>query len=98
MTKHRSASLLLQPNPFIEDPVKYSRAAAGNTLGLVTFLTQSQKRAQDPQTHLQKHGLCLPAVGTGTSPSGPNLKTAADTPRRAPQSDHSAVEERTGAR
>ena len=27
-TRHRSASLLRQPNPFIEDPVKYSRPTA----------------------------------------------------------------------
>lgn len=32
ITKHRSASLLLQPNPFIDDPVKYSRPTVRNTL------------------------------------------------------------------
>lgn len=43
ITKHRSASLLLQPNPFIDEPVRYSRPAVRNILGELFVLTQSPK-------------------------------------------------------
>lgn len=35
-------------------------------------------------THLHKHGLCLPAIGIGTSLFGPNLAVAAYMPQTPP--------------